>query len=198
MLRDLTDPSLSMVLSSFRKENTIYAINRTRRMAPSMRERIFPPARPNMTRRRVAAMLIGISRLRLVGEIAIGRISDVTPRISRVLKMLEPITLPTAMSALPLIAPMKLTTISGAEVPMPTIVRPITNSLTPSLRAIDDDPSTRISDPTTTRTRPRSNSRMSNHNISREFRNYFRLQQTTFSTCIVWGNISTGWTETIS
>ena len=40
-------------------------------------------------------------------------------------------------------ADMKLTTISGVDVPMPTIVSPIMNSLRPNFLAILEEPSTR-------------------------------------------------------
>ena len=88
-------------------------------------------------------MLTGMSRFLLEGVTAMGRIRAVRPRISNVFMMLEPTTLPMAMSALPWKAPMKLTTISGAEVPMPTMVRPMTNSLRPKRRAMPEAPSTR-------------------------------------------------------
>ncbi len=52
-----------------------------------------------------------------------------------------------AMSALPLSAPVILTTNSGKDVPMPTIVRPITNSLRPAFLAIVEEPSTSQSAP---------------------------------------------------
>ena len=50
----------------------------------------------------------------------------VQPTIIRVLKILLPTTLPTAISAVPLMADEMLTVSSGAEVPKATIVRPIT------------------------------------------------------------------------
>ena len=67
----------------------------------------------------------------------------VRPRIANVLNMFEPTIFPTAISASPLKADMKLTTISGVDVPMPTIVSPITNSLKPERLAILEAPSTR-------------------------------------------------------
>ena len=72
-----------------------------------------------------------------------GAISAVTPRIIIVLKRFDPTMLPTAMSALPCNDDRKLTTISGVEVPIPTIVSPITNSLKPNRFAMLDEPSTR-------------------------------------------------------
>ena len=57
--------------------------------------------------------------------------------------MLEPTRLPMAISALPWNEERKLTTISGVDVPIPTIVRPIMNSLKPNFLAMLDEPSTR-------------------------------------------------------
>ena len=72
-----------------------------------------------------------------------GAISAVTPKIINVLKIFEPTTFPIAISALPWIAESMLTTISGAEVPIPTMVTPIMNSLRPNFLAMLDAPSTR-------------------------------------------------------
>ena len=141
----------------------IYAQNNARSTAPSILLSLSDPAPkmvkliPRRIRRTVTAMLMGMSFLRFIEVIPIGRIIAVIPRMSIVLKMLEPITLPTAMSALPLNAPMKLTTISGADVPIPTMVSPMTNSLMPNFLATEEEPSTRASAPPTTRTRPAIN-----------------------------------------
>ena len=70
-----------------------------------------------------------------------GRIRAVIPRIIIVLNILDPMMFPIAMSELPLKAEMKLTTISGVDVPIPTIVSPMTNSLIPNLLAMFDEPS---------------------------------------------------------
>ena len=99
-------------------------------------------------------MLTGMSTLRFSRLMAIGSMTAVSPAMSRVFIMLEPTTLPMEMSALPLTAPMKLTTISGAEVPIPTMVNPITNSLIPIFLARLDEPSTSISAPPTMRKSP--------------------------------------------
>ena len=88
-------------------------------------------------------MLRGISFFMLLLVITRGEIRAVTPNIIAVLKMLEPTMLPIAISALPWKADMKLTTISGAEVPMPTMVTPIMNSLSPNRFAMLEAPSTR-------------------------------------------------------
>ena len=124
-------------------------MNITIRMAPSTRLSPSVPmpkkvrSIPSSTSSTVMMMFTGISRFLLEGVMAMGRIRAVMPRMSRVLKILDPTTLPMAISALPWAAPMKLTTISGAEVPMPTMVRPMTNSLSPKRRAMPEAPSTR-------------------------------------------------------
>ena len=73
----------------------------------------------------------------------IGEKRAVIPKIIRVLNMLEPNTFPTAMSAYPFIAEAKLTTISGVDVPIPTMVIPIIKSESPARFAIWLAPSTR-------------------------------------------------------
>ena len=88
-------------------------------------------------------ILRGISFLRLLFVITSGVINAVIPRIIIVLKILEPTMFPIAMSAFPWKDDMKLTTISGVDVPMPTIVRPMMNSLRPNFFAMLDEPSTR-------------------------------------------------------
>ena len=58
---------------------------------------------------------------------AIGAISAVTPRTSRILVMFEPSALPMARLPAPSIAAIAETNISGAEVPIETMVRPTSN-----------------------------------------------------------------------
>ena len=53
--------------------------------------------------------------------------------------MLEPMTFPAEMSELPAMAPVRLTTSSGHEVPKPTMVSPMTNSLIPAFLAMLDE-----------------------------------------------------------
>ena len=74
---------------------------------------------------------------------AIGEKRAVHPRIISALNIFEPNTFPTAMSALPLMAEAKLTTISGVDVPIPTMVIPIMKSERPAFFAIALAPSTR-------------------------------------------------------
>ena len=156
-------PSAKASGSEERKDQNMYAAKTARNMIPShrARESATPiPNKdrliPNTSRRTVTKSVSGMSRLRLASVIATGTMSDVSPRINKVLNMLEPITLPTAISALPWKAPVKLTTSSGQDVPKPTIVRPITNSLTPAFRAIPEAPSTSQSAPRTISPRPTS------------------------------------------
>ena len=88
-------------------------------------------------------ILSGISLRRLLLVITSGVIKAVIPSMIMVLKILEPTMFPMAMSALPWSEDMKLTTISGVDVPMPTIVRPMMTSLSPNFCAMLDEPSTR-------------------------------------------------------
>ena len=119
-------------------------------MAPSMRLMIFSEPKPNKVefkprsiRRIVTPIFNGRSFLIALREIFIGQTKADAPKISNVLKMFDPTTFPIAMSALPCTAERKLTTISGVDVPIPTIVRPITNSLNPKRLAMLEEPSTR-------------------------------------------------------
>ena len=70
--------------------------------------------------------------------------------------MLEPTMLPIAISALPWSDEMKLTTISGVDVPMPTMVNPMINSLIPVFFAMLEEPSTSQFAPKSMRARPAS------------------------------------------
>ena len=70
------------------------------------------------------------------------------------LAMLLPTTLPSASSGLSLSAAERLTTSSGAEVPKPTSVKPITKGLTPIARAIRIAPRMSASAPATSTTSP--------------------------------------------
>ena len=114
----------------------------------------LPAVRPRAMVTSVVQITIGRSTFLFFTETAIGDTSVVRPIIQRVLKILEPTTFPTDMSAFPAIAPVRLTTSSGQDVPKPTIVRPMTNSLTRKRRAMEEAPSTRESAPKTIRQRP--------------------------------------------
>ncbi len=73
-------------------------------------------------------MQYGISKRIVFRSMGTGLIMAVTPSMSNILAALDPTTLPMATEPLPLTVPIMLTTISGIEVPMPTMVRPIRNS----------------------------------------------------------------------
>ena len=69
------------------------------------------------------------------------------PNISKIFKMLEPITFPKTISPLPEINDLTLTANSGADVPKATIVNPINILDTLKLAATLLAPSTKISAP---------------------------------------------------
>ncbi len=62
------------------------------------------------------------------------------PRIRPILAMLEPMALPMPSPGFPSQAASPETSISGADVPMPTMVRPTTSGETPRLRAVTAAP----------------------------------------------------------
>ena len=96
----------------------------------------------------------GNSRFRVIECTAIGAIRAVRPRTRPILVILDPSALPTPIAGLPCQAATAETSISGAEVPNPTMVRPIISGLTPRLRAVAEAPATKRSAPQTSRTKP--------------------------------------------
>ena len=74
-----------------------------------------------------------------------GLINAVMPKIKAILAILEPKTLPTAVSVLPLSAAAADTIISGAEEPIARMVMPITSGEMPTLRARAAAPKTSLS-----------------------------------------------------
>ena len=70
-----------------------------------------------------------------------------TPKINPIFEIFDPTTAPIAIFSLWLITEEIPTKISGAEVPKATTVRPIVNSLTPNLLAIDEELSINLSAP---------------------------------------------------
>ena len=83
----------------------------------------------------IASINNGSSFLMMRECTSIGMISAVTPSTSAILVMFEPNALPTAMPGLPLVAANTATSISGAEVPKPTMVRPMISGDTCMLSA---------------------------------------------------------------
>ena len=96
----------------------------------------------------------GISFFTVDGAITIGATIAAQPTINKVLKMLEPTTLPTAMSGVPFRADTRLTNSSGADVPAATMVSPMTISGTCIRRANAEAPSVRRSAPHSTSATP--------------------------------------------
>lgn len=87
-----------------------------------------------------------------------GLASAVNPKISVIFTILEPMTLPIAISA---VAPgstvndaIKLTASSGSDVPKATNVKPMTKGDTLNFLAIDDDDATKKSAPLTKNINP--------------------------------------------
>ena len=91
----------------------------------------------------------GNSNFTFLRSVATGKKRAVSPNIPKTLNIFEPTTFPIATSELPLSAPIKLTTNSGIEVPIPTITAPTTKSDTPYFLATDTEPVTRKSAPNT-------------------------------------------------
>jgi hypothetical protein len=83
-----------------------------------------------------------------------GCTSAVTPRMRSRFETLEPTTLPTAIPGAPASAALTLVTSSGAEVPNPTSVTPMTSGDIPSRLATATEPRTRPSPPSNRSTRP--------------------------------------------
>jgi hypothetical protein len=120
--------------------------------APSSR-----PIRPSSARAPNSSEMpirIGTSRRISCVETTSGASSAQAPRMNSTLKMLEPTTLPTAMSELPLRPACRLTASSGELVPNATTVRPITSGEMPAIAARDEAPRTRSSPPTIRKSKP--------------------------------------------
>ena len=79
----------------------------------------------------------------------IGAIVEATPKINKILNILDPIALPTAISFSPFLAATIEVTSSGNEVPTATIVRPTNYSLIPASLAKEDAVVTTNSPPAT-------------------------------------------------
>ena len=132
---------------------TTKAANATSKMMPSTSV-TCPPVLAKRASRAVAATLTGISKRCVLRESLTGAITAERPRMSSRLARQLPTTLPKAMSAWPPAAEVMLTTSSGREVPMATMVRPATRSGMPRRRAMLQAPSTRKLAPKTRRANP--------------------------------------------
>ena len=83
-----------------------------------------------------------------------GTTVEQSPRMSRMLAMFDPTTLPSAMSGRPLTTETTDEASSGSDVPPATSVMAITDSLTPSLRAMATALWRKISPPKTNAASP--------------------------------------------
>lgn len=124
----------------------------TKSSAPSMRSR--EPSHMSAAAKSAKPRSFGISRRMTRGFTAKGATSPVTPKMTVVLVMLEPRALPMPMNALPSSEATRLTRSSGAEVPKPTIVMPMTSVETPRSRAMLAAPVTKRSAAQVSTTRP--------------------------------------------
>ena len=104
----------------------------------------------------VAATITQTSKAMISAGAASGSTSAVTPRIPRMLKMLEPTMLPSATSPRPRAAAATDAVSSGSDVPTATIVRPIRLSETCQTCASAIAAVTSQSAPITTSARPAS------------------------------------------
>ena len=89
--------------------------------------------------------------------------TDATPKINMMLKILLPTTLPIAISVSPLRAATTEVASSGNDVPADTIVSAITDSLTPNSPAMPAAPSTNQLPPNTRATKPNTIHNMAFH-----------------------------------
>ena len=112
------------------------------------------PSRQSRKRAADASTAKGMSLRTVVFKMVMGNTRAATPTMSNVLKILLPTTFPTAKSGVPLRAETKLTQNSGIEVPMATIVNPITICDTFIRSASETAPSVRRSAPHKTSTTP--------------------------------------------
>ena len=133
------------------------AMKHTNRMMPSKREirasfrMVIPTSIPPAN----TQMGTSTYTFRLVQKT--GAMMAVNPMMAKALKILLPTTLPIAISVLPSMADIRLTTNSGALVPAATMVKPITNEEMLKRRAMLDAPSVSQSAPFTISTRPTTN-----------------------------------------
>lgn len=97
------------------------------------------PPYPNQKTKSVAQMLTSKSQF-VPGRLGIGEMLALTPRIKRILKILDPMIFPRAMSVFFLYAAIAEVASSGSEVPTAIIVSPMILSLIPRVFAIHTAP----------------------------------------------------------
>ena len=99
------------------------------------------------------------SRFNISFGVVIGRRSADTPMTMSRLKMFDPTILPSEMSLFPVRPAVMETAVSGALVPIATIVRPITMEGTRRIQAMEEEPSTKKSAPLSRRRKPTSSNK---------------------------------------
>ena len=140
---------------------TVTNINTANRMkSNAASSRSMPPSRQKMSIKSDANTANGISRRTLDRFTMMGATSAEQPTMSSVFSVFDPTTLPTARSGVPFRADTILTHSSGIEVPIATMVKPITIWLTPKRDAMFTAPSVSQSAPFSTATRPITSSTM--------------------------------------
>ena len=141
----------------------MYSKNIAKSTPASMRERWR--SRHSISNTHEATKANGMSRFTVDFRMVIGATKAAQPTMSRELKMLDPKTLPTAMSGVDFKADSRLTKNSGMEVPMATIVSPITICDMCMRSAIATAQSVNRSAPHNTRAIPAIIHKMFNHII---------------------------------
>ena len=122
---------------------------------PSSRDNPFVlPVNASTAIRIDVAIAKGMSRSVCSRLMVKGKMAAVAPRMSKVLQMFEPITLPNAMSPCPVIADDRLMNNSGDEVPIPIMVNPIMKLLKWAFLAIATVESTSTLAPTSNNVSP--------------------------------------------
>ncbi len=149
--------SRSCAATSLRDTMTMYPVNRTRAMRknpPSSRS-----SRPSRTRRTNTALarnMKGHSNLTSEPVTGRGNSNAARPSTNATFMMFDPTTFPTAMSGRPSSAAIRLTTISGSEVPRATTVSPTTAGVMPARRERVTAPRTSSSPPPPNRSSPKA------------------------------------------
>ena len=145
---------------AFKAERIIIKIkieNNTNKIIPSKRPNVIPPVTPSTIKSIAAKRENGISLLIVSLSTSIVCIIAQRPTTTNKLNKLEPLTLLTASELLPCREAEIETAVSGSDVPMATIVRPIIKEGTRSLFATFDAPSTKKSAPFTNPIKPITN-----------------------------------------
>ncbi|MNI37412.1 hypothetical protein D3C73_915010 [compost metagenome] len=140
----------------WRSSKPRYNASAVSRKTPSVR--VSSSFHANRNTSRLAPIINGMSRRTSCRDTRNGMISADNPRVTRMLKMLLPITLLTAMSTFCARVACRLTAICGALLPRATMVRPMISGRTCRRAATRTAARTISSAPTISSTRPLSSS----------------------------------------